>query len=344
MVSVIVAGVVIVAIGVAVPMSLRVMNAAKYSYTNARARGMLARLVPEKTVADYCEYGISEIMSDLESMEGYHDLVSVLGDDFSVENMQHALNKKSSVMNERLMNAVPKSERPFFAHLGAGLDYRNVRVLTRLKMNNKFGLRYRKLLVTTKVFPEESMEDLLTCSMEELWVKLRFTQFKAIVEEHLDVNHPAGFEQALDREYFARLLTLAKRTKSKEVVSFARRLVDLHNVSSLTAFHDESEIIPGGLLSSKVLWELKSAKSDVISEVLSGTYVKGEAESLHSVRVLVERELYQLGRKLLKANPMSLNGALGYYIVKETQIANLKRILKLKAGNVSAERIRRVVV
>lgn len=344
MAGIVIVGAVVIGILVVVPLSMRVQKAAKYSYTNARARGMAAKLAPEALVLEYCDYGISEIVTDLESREGYRDLAGMIGEDFTVEHIQQVLNVKSLAMTSRLVKAVPRMERAFFEHLARRMDYQNVRILVRLKMNGKFGSAYARLLTPSKVVPKDHMEDFLACSLEELWVKLRFTEFKELVEKHLDVEQPAGFEKALDHAYFERLLVLARRTGNHELVQYARRLVDVYNVSALSAFRDEDECVPGGLLPSSKLWELKQAKDGELAGVLEGTHVSGEADSLREVRVLVEREVHQYGRKLMSSDPMSLNSALGYLILKEVQINNLKRILKLKASGASEEALRSVVV
>jgi len=331
-------------IAVVVPLFLKVSRAAKYSYTNARARGMMAKLAPKETVTEYCDYSISAIVTDLESQEGYHDLVRMIGDDFSVENIHHALNRKSWMMNERLLGALPKSDKAFFEHLVAKSDYQNVRVLVRLKMNGKFGMMYRKLVSPTKIFSEDAIEDFLDCSLEDLWVKLRFTRFKEVVEAHFDVKNPATFEHALDRDYYDRLQVLARKTKNRELMQYAKKLVDLHNVSALTAYEQESEIIAGGYLEEQMLWELKAAKPERVAELMAKTYIDGEPQSLQEARVAIERHVHAIGQRLLKADPMSLSSAIGYFIMKEIQISNLKRLLKLKAAGASPDLVRSVVV
>lgn len=331
-------GVIAVAVLVVIGLVVRAQGAMKYSYTNAKTRGMVAKLMPPQKMEEYCEYGVSEIVTDLESAEGYKDLVRMIGDDFSVENIQLALNKKSESMSAKVVGAVPKNDRRFFAHLAARLDYQNVKVLARLKQAGKFGAQYTRLVTPTKTFEEHKIEDFLSCSLDELWTKLRFTRFKKVVDEFQ--KGQGVFEQLLDREYFSKLLSLAKETKNSHVVRYARKLIDLHNISSLNSFAEEGEIIAGGVLPRSTVW---AAKEDAQS-ALADTYVQGGVKTLQDARFALERDVHESGRFLLTKDPMTLNSALGYYILKEMQVTNLKRILKLKASGVPVETVRGVVV
>lgn len=316
---------------VAVPLSFQVNNAMKYSYCNARARAMKAHVITSKRAQDFVDFGIAEIMSDLEGTKGFEDLAVRIGNEFTVENFHKVLNERSYELSVRLIKTAPFSDRKFVEHLVRRVDYQNLKVLLRLKESKK---SVQELLVPTQTFPQKDMDELMSCSLDELKVKLRFTFFRQLAEEKFDVSKPKQFESALDKEYFETLRHRAHHVKNQNARALVQRLIDVHNATMLNSFEKEDELVAGGKIAPSALWEFRN----------KGKLEGFDAKNAQELRIELERDLRTFGESLFLKDPLSLNSALGYLVLKDVMMTNLKRLLKLKAAKVKAEEIRKVIV
>lgn len=345
------------AIAMSIGVAITVINAINYAYSNSRARAMSAKLLSVNKINSYANQGLNEIITNLEAEE-YKDIILMLEEDYSIENLEYALSRKSYKLDQKIYSIIPKAEKPFFKQLLAKFDYQNIRVLVRLKKANKFGIKYKKLLVPTDVFNRKQFEDLLNCTLEELKVKLRFTPYKDLIDKHFILNENFtifDFGKAMKQEYYVRLVAAARSSKSKFLMKYVKMTIDYEGIRALTSLTQKNiendNIIQGGYLNNKKLLAIKSAKPEAISGLISkeiiGEYVKSnniQVKSLVDLRMAYEKYTSSLANELFLNNPMSINSVLGFYIKKEIEILNLSRILKLKSEGISSEIIREMII
>lgn len=346
-----------VGISVAIGLSIQILNAIIYSYTNARARALTSNLLQPNIINSYCDLGFLEIITNVES-GNYQDIILMIEKDYSVENLEYALNRKSHKMNKKLLMIVPKKDQPFFRHLTAQFDYQNIKTLVRLKNAGKLGMEYKNLLVPTPNFRRSQFEELLTCSIEDLKIKLRFTAYKQLMDQNLILGEEfviSEFERKMNISYYQKLLYFARKANSKSLKKYSRVMIDYHNIKGLTSISiqnlEKNNIVTGGFLNNKKLLELKASKTENLQSITSQLYLNEfvnqediEVNSLMNLRVAFEKYIKKLGSDLLLRDPMSINSTLGYYIKKEAEILNLNRILKMKFENINSEKIKEMII
>lgn len=170
-------------------------------------------------------------------------------------------------------------------------------------------------------------------------------------------------ENRMDRQYFSKVLSFTERLTEQGSLfaEFLKNEIDLMNILTATKLirlgkpKEEVKrhlIMSGYHLNRRRLDRLASSRSlEDISHVLSRTPYKEvvdmfikEEKPLLFFKTLLYRKLLKRSLKLMHIFPLSVNTIIGYALLKEVEVKNLKVLIKGKQLGVSNEQIEEALV
>ena len=213
---------------------------APYAYPNARVRAMRAGLVRTHELAELASRPYNDIIYHLEQ-NYYPGLSEHTGADRSFANLDAALRSHLVETLEKVKRVSPQESRPFLKELLSKYDIQVIENVVRslaAKTNVTSDILHRTRIFTTQFVSQREH------TLDDLRNELKGTRYEDIINAHreeIENEEFTAFEQALDLQYFRRLLSKAS---SQQARGYTKRLIDQHNVSLINK--GEEPIIPGG--------------------------------------------------------------------------------------------------
>ena len=298
-----------------------------YAYVNARIRAMHSRVLKKEDFQDLLEKPYNEIVYTLDKRYFPH-LASFLGSDFSYSSVDSAL--RASLIKDlaKIYRTVPQESKGFLSTILSKYDILVIQSIVRsshAKLLNTDSIK--DIISVTEVFHKEFL-DQGNFDLTTLYNELKGTAYHNLMEKHLEELKDGKFlkfELELDLLYFRRLLHEAKSRPAKQ---YARRIIDMHNVSLV--LKGLEPIIPGGRIDiGKLIPFSKSLSLTQLSDLLK----------VHSYNVDNHETPAQFGKGLLSGEPLSENSMIGFIIIVRTMVRNINILLKMKSHEFTEEEI-----
>ncbi len=196
-------------------------------------------------------------------------------------------------------------------------------------------------------------------------IRCNFKNYAAIVDTYPvegDTRQRLEMETALDREYYADLLKAARRVSDRsDLIKAIGTIMDMRNLKMIlrgAARNSANEAIAysiggGYLISAKDVTDLALTKLEDMPAKVPYAYQKlvqevvtsyGKTHNITAVGDIVDRYEFTVLREMLSPKIMSPVMIVWYLILKETEVRNLRIVLRALFDNIPLEEIKDYLV
>jgi V/A-type H+-transporting ATPase subunit C len=334
----------------------------KYAYITGRVRAMKTKLVPAEMYARMMSMDMSEIARYLEETQ-YKDEIDALSKDYSgVELIEHATFANLAKTFRKLERV--SIDEPSFLILEylRRWDVWNIKTLLRGKFYGASDTEITKYLVPAGELSPEFLEELAKKdSITDIISAFGGTDYSSALE-HYDGKDLASLENALDKLYYFRMERAVGGTLSVGgglLLKYVRREVDIRNLITLFRMNKagvdaavtQENLIPGGKLHE----ELSRMAGQPFGEFLRGLegypfwssisdIASVDLDAVSRIEARLRAYLIRYAWALSNYHPLSILPVLGYMVSKETEVSNIRKIVRGKEAGLPAELIEEQVV
>jgi V/A-type H+-transporting ATPase subunit C len=334
----------------------------KYAYITGRVRAMKTKLIPGEMYPRMMAMDISEIARYLEETQ-YKDEIDALSKDYSgVELIEHATFANLAKTYRRLLEV--SIDEPSFLILEylRRWDVWNIKTLIRGKFYGASDTDIVKYLVPAgELSPDFLAELAKKDSVQEVITAFDGTDYASALAQY-DGKNLASLENALDKLYYFRMERAVGGTLSVGgglLLKYVRREIDIKNLITLFRMNRagidaaviQENLIPGG----KFYDELTRMAGQPFGEFLRGLegypfwssisdVATADIEAVSRIEARLKAYLIRYAWALSNYHPLSILPVLGYMVSKETEVANIRKIVRGKEAGLPAELIEEQVV
>jgi V/A-type H+-transporting ATPase subunit C len=334
----------------------------KYAYITGRVRAMKTKLIPGEMYPRMMAMDISEIARYLEETQ-YKDEIDALSKDYTgVELIEHATFANLAKTYRRLLEV--SIDEPSFLILEylRRWDVWNIKTLIRGKFYGASDTDIVKYLVPAGELSEEFLAELSKKdSVQEVISAFDGTDYASALAQY-DGKNLASVENALDKLYYFRMERAVGGTLSVGgglLLKYVRREIDIKNLITLFRMNRagidaaviQENLIPGG----KLYDELSRMAGQPFGEFLRGLegypfwssisdIATADIDAISRIEARLRAYLIRYAWALSNYHPLSILPVLGYMVSKETEVSNIRKIVRGKEAKLPVELIEEQVV
>jgi len=334
----------------------------KYAYITGRVRAMKTKLIPAEMYPRMMSMDTSEIARYLEETQ-YKDEIDALSKDYSgVELIEHATFANLAKIFRKLSEV--SIDEPSFLILEylRRWDVWNIKTLLRGKFYGASDTEIAKYFVPAGELSDERLIELAKKeSIQDIISAFDGTDYASALAQY-DGKNLASVENALDKLYYFRMERAVGGTLSVGgglLLKYVRREIDIRNLITLLRMNRagvdaaviSENLIPGG----KLFDELSRMAGQPFGEFLRGLegypfwssisdVATADVEAISRIEARLKAYLVRYAWALSNYHPLSILPVLGYMVSKETEVANIRKIVRGKEAGLSAELIEEQVV
>lgn len=353
-----------------------------YGYANARVKAMRSAFVPKQTLRDMLAANtVGEALGMLERTD-YKGHISTLSLNYRGEELVDvALGASFSTFAQKLQKITPKEGRGTMAALLARWDVRNLKaVMHGRRLGRKFS-DIAPLLVPAGGISAESLRQMFEAQdTHAFYGMLRSSAFGRKMLENptgsgaqlAQIKHfmlaksgeesIAGIEHILDAYYYsmAEAAVVPSDMETRAIAKMVQAEADAKNLSTVLRLKAagmetakmKNYIVSGSSLKIREWLELANMGSGaaIVAKVARRFSLAGEAEQfakdgqISSIEVAMEQRTAQYSVRAMHRLQMSLGVLVGALILKEQEMANIRKIVKGKSLGLPRERIEKMLV
>ena len=267
----------------------------------------------------------------------------------------------------KLLRITPEEAKGTVSALFEKWDVYNLKTLLLAKHLGHEEKEIEPLLVPAGRFGQKELKRMLgKKNVEELVSLLRTTEYGPALSNLLPVYKKSGrvapLLSALEMQFYKNITGKISSTYQDERVvrSLIKSDIDIHNIMNVLrskrdragAEEIEALIIEGGNLRPDELRSLIEAKNveEAIS-LIKGRYnlepalaEYGSNNSLVPFEIMLERELVEKGLKAFLRSCLSVGVIVGFFYLKETEINNIRKILRAKEFEIPPDELKRSII
>jgi len=334
----------------------------KYAYITGRVRAMKTKLIPGEMYSRMLSMDTSEIARYLEETQ-YKDEIDALSKDYSgAELIEHATFANLAKTYRKLLEV--SIDEPSFLILEylRRWDIWNIKTLLRGKFYGASDTEIMKYLVPAGELSEEFLAELAKKeTVQEVISAFDGTDYASALAQY-DGKNLASLENALDKLYYFRMERAVGGTLSVGgglLLKYVRREIDIRNLitlfrmnkASIDATVVQENLIPGG----KLYDELARMAGQPFGEFLRGLegypfwssisdIATADIDAISRIEARLRAYLVRYAWALSNYHPLSILPVLGYMVSKETEVANIRKIVLGKEAGLPAELLEEQVV
>ncbi len=334
----------------------------KYAYITGRVRAMKTKLIPAEMYSRMMNMEMSEIARYLEETQ-YKEEIDALAKDYSgVDLIEHATFANLAKTFRKL--AEVSIDEPSFLILEylRRWDVWNIKTLLRGKYSGASDTEIMKYLVPAGELSPEHLEELAKKdSIQDIISAFDGTDYASALAQY-DGKNLASLENALDKLYYFRMERAVGGTLSVGgglLLKYVRREIDIKNLITLFRMNKagidaaviQENLIPGGKLHD----ELSRMAGQPFGEFLRGLegypfwssisdIATSDIEAVSRVEARLKAYLIRYAWALSNYHPLSILPVLGYMVSKETEVSNIRKIVRGKEAGLPSELIEEQVV
>lgn len=348
-------------------------RALKYGYSNARVSGMKGLIIKPSVLEDLIRVKtIDEMVELLQRTHYKEDLISLSIRYKGSELIELALAAHFSKVIRKVLNFTPKSDKKYAAALLRRLDLLNLKTILNARKSRRSFEDIRPYLISSASLSGSDLEriHLSQSPIQEirrtkLWGELFESKTNPVTKKILyslkkELKNPGHqIQTILDLALYS-LLESSFDSNKKEIRSFRnlfKKEVTAKNIAIIERLKSmgiqKSEIqkytinIEGvqiqklnKIMDSKSLEEtLKLAKSN-----LSGIGASNTLNSLVDLEINLEKAIALEKLKIFYRSNLSIGAILGFLLIKEEEINNIRKIAKGKEYGLPDDKIRQTLV
>jgi V/A-type H+-transporting ATPase subunit C len=334
----------------------------KYAYITGRVRAMKTKLIPGDMYPRMMSMDTSEIARYLEETQ-YKDEIDALSKEYSgVELIEHATFANLARTFKKLEEV--SIDEPSFLILEylRRWDVWNIKTLLRGKFSGAADTDIVKHLVPAGELSAEYLDELAKKeSINDIISAFDGTDYSTALAQY-DGKNLASLENALDKLYYFRMQRAVGGTLSVGgglLLKYVRREIDIRNLITLFRMNKAGvdaavileNLIPGG----KLHGELSRMAGQPFGEFLRGLegypfwssisdIATVDLDAVSRVEARLRAYLIRYAWALSNYHPLSILPVLGYMVSKETEVSNIRKIVRGKEAGLPAELIEEQVV
>lgn len=344
-------------------------RAMKYGYSNSRVRAMKGSLLKPAMFEEMVRVGNVEAVAELLQRTGYKADLAALAPVYVGSRLVDAAASRNFARTVRkLINIAPKDDRKAMRALLVRWDLINLKTLLQARKLKKTYDEVRPYLFEVGELTSENFRAILKADDAGLQKELKKTEFGrkmlgAASEGKKGAAKPSVTEQenALDTQIYV-LMDRALREIGAGDVGDVRRIikkeVDAKNImimerlklQGIERSRIEAALIQGGGLDSATRSRIMDAKdmatvATLIRRDFQGIELRNEGKKgLTELEIALERSIAMQKVALFHKAMLSLKVLIGFLLLKEEEMNNLRKIAKGKEFKMSESEIRNMLV
>lgn len=334
----------------------------KYAYITGRVRAMKTKLVPNEMYSRMLSMDVSEIARYLEETQ-YKEEIDSLAKDFSgSELVEHATFANLAKTYSKLLEVSIDEPQFLILEYLRRWDVWNIKTILRGKFYGASDAEILKYIVPAGELNLEFLDGLAKKeSINEVISALDGTDFAVALSKY-DGKMLASVENALDQLYYFRMERAVGGTLSVGgglLLKYVRREIDIRNLITLFRMNKagieasiiHENLIPGGKLGD----DMSRMAGQPFNEFIRGLegypfwsaisdVASGEMESVSRVETRLKAYLVRYAWALSNYHPLSILPVLGYIVSKETEVSNIRKVVRGKEAGLPSELIEEQMV
>ncbi len=324
-------------------------RALKYGYSNARISYMKASLLPFSFFIELVKApGVASIIEMLQR-SSYRGEFAPLATKYSGSKLIEVAAQKSLAKDiEKLIRICPKADLDALRSFLLRYDVLNIKTVLRSK---SIGKSFDEIAENIFVTPNLSLSDLRQIYTKGI-LSIKKTPISFIFEDNDILNASKKsveeFYDVLDTHSFNIVIQkLSKINGVNKIIETLKREVDEKNIILIERMKSENRKGPlyiGGHMPDFIYSKLWKTTS--IEETLSviKSHFNVSAEDILSLEIELEKQIAKEKINSFYRSTLSFGALLGYLLIKEAEVENLKKIALGKEYGLSDEEIERTLV
>lgn len=333
----------------------------KYAYITGRVRAMKTKLIPHEMYQRMLGMDIPEITRYLEETQ-YKEEIDLMAKDHSgAELVEYATFANLAKTYRKLLDVSIDEPQFLILEYLRRWDIWNIKTILRGKFYGASEEEIMKYLVPAGELDMEFLEGLAKKErVEEVISAFDGTDYYEALA-HYDGQMLSSVENALDKLYYFRMERAVGGTLSVGgglLLKYVRKEIDVKNLVTLFRMNKagieasviQENLIPGGKLHE----ELSRMAGQSYNEFVRGlegypfwsaiSDVAAEGGSVSRIEARLRAYLVRYAWAISNYHPLSILPVLGYIVSKDTEVSNIRKIVRGKEAGLSAELIEEQVV
>jgi V/A-type H+-transporting ATPase subunit C len=334
----------------------------KYAYITGRVRAMKTKLIPPEMYPRMQSMDASEIARYLEETQ-YKDEIDALSKDYSgTELIEHATFANLAKTYRKLLDVSIDEPQFLILEYLRRWDIWNIKTVIRGKFYGATDTEIMKYLVPAGELDAEFLDGLTKKgTVQEVISAFEGTDYSSALAQY-DGKNLASLENALDKLYYFRMERAVGGTLSVGgglLLKYVRREIDIRNLITLFRMNKagvdaaiiQDNLIPGGKLHE----ELSRMAGQPFGEFLRGLegypfwssisdIATADLDAMSRIEARLRAYLVRYAWALSNYHPLSILPVLGYMVSKDTEVSNIRKIVRGKEAGLPAELIEEQVV
>jgi V/A-type H+-transporting ATPase subunit C len=334
----------------------------KYAYITGRVRAMKTKLIPAEMYPRMQSMDASETARYLEETQ-YKDEIDALSKDYSgTELIEHATFANLAKTYKKLLDVSIDEPQFLILEYLRRWDIWNIKTILRGKFYGASEAEILKYLVSAGELDNEFLDSLTKKgSVQEVIQAFDGTDYASALAQY-DGKNLSSLENALDKLYYFRMERAVGGTLSVGgglLLKYVRREIDIRNLITLFRMNKEGieaniiqeNLIPGGKLGD----ELSRMAGQPFAEFLRSLegypfwssisdIATSDIDAISRIEARLRAYLVRYAWALSNYHPLSILPVLGYIVSKDTEVGNIRKIVRGKEAGIPAELIEEQVV
>lgn len=335
-----------------------------FAYSNARAKAMKSLLLPQTKIREMVSVKTVDAVTGILEETGYkQELVELSAKYSGADLVERALTKNLASTLNKLLRISPHCGYIVLHALFKKWEVHNLKTILVGKSQGHGKEKIEAFLVSAGELNESKLEELLEAkTVEETIMLLKRTDYYPVLaplmKKFLQDKNVLPLLNALDEYYYRGVAESAKLAGDKPVSEIINAETDAKNISNIlrakannfTREETRRIVVRGGSIPAKTIEKMIEAP-DVKSTVelvkkydLSKALEQFEAtKSITAFEIDLEKQIALFAAKKMRLASVSLAALVGYLYLKETEVANIRRIVRAKEFGLPQEKIAQMV-
>lgn len=334
----------------------------KYAYITGRVRAMKTKLIPGEMYSRMLSMDISEIARYLEETQ-YKDEIDLLAKDYSgAELVEHATFENLANTYRKLLRVSIDEPQFLILEYMRRWDIWNIKTVLRGKFYGASDEEIMKYVIPAGELGPEFLEGLSKKdTIEEIIQSFDGTDYYEALTQY-DGDMLSSLENALDKLYYYRMERAVGGTLSVGgglLLKYVKREIDIKNLITLFRMNKagiDASIIQENLIEGgKFGDELNRMAGQPFNEFLRGLegypfwgaiseVASADPDGISIIEARLKAYLVRYAWALSNYHPLSILPVLGYIVSKDTEVANIRKVVQGKAAGIPNEQIEEQLV
>lgn len=291
-------------------------------YTNTRVRVMKSKLLKREDYARLLKMSVDEIARFLQDTDYKKEIDSIALQYRGVNLIEYALNKNLAYTFHRIYGYSLKDSKQHIANYLKKWDIWNIKTILRGKRAKASKNEIFRSLVYAGTFKQQFLNNLVEKaeSYEQAIESFKGTEYYEIMSQHKD--NPIELEDSLDQYYYKYSL----ENLPEDLKQFVQTKISILNELNLE----------------------RAKKAEIKVKLIAGGLERGiklkKQASLEDLRLELEKKMVKEATSMLHEFSRSIRPVVGYFMIKENEVRNLRLLVRGKHSDLPHDLIERNLV